>query len=368
MNAPQALPTKAAPGTNRSIPLGAVRLGDIVFDWDGRMWSHATIVTETWNGGAMHTHAVKRGLSGVWETTLFPEANRHVVRCKRDGLRDEAAAWAKVWAKYLIPYSLPRKDRAETMDAQPLAGGIVAKHRELFEIFGKWRAIKYAARRKSYLCYPGENGAEGQGMICGQFVALCFQVAGIAPCVTEAKVDHSIWVSDKRLDEDALRRLKPYVLDQVIPSGRSKQDWEGYLAYCESLHETNPYRLVDVNDPERCPARFERVVPREKPVSKPRPGVEYLPSILFWNYSRYGDISALPWADFITTGMLVDSKVVMPASLYESLMADPANWEDLGQIAGESQTPGEHEKLAYKAQLDQTRQQAGAIKDKFFKR
>jgi hypothetical protein len=94
-----------------------VKNGDLVFDWVGKTWAHATIVTRSWQGEAMHTHAVKRGgLKGVWETTLAPEPNRRVLRCKNDHLREKAAVWALTWSKYIIPYSLSRKDRAETME------------------------------------------------------------------------------------------------------------------------------------------------------------------------------------------------------------------------------------------------------------
>jgi hypothetical protein len=79
--------TAQASAGSEVISLTVVQIGDIIFEWDAERWSHATIVTRSWRGEAMHTHAVKRDQwQRVWETTLTPDPNRRVVHRKKRSL------------------------------------------------------------------------------------------------------------------------------------------------------------------------------------------------------------------------------------------------------------------------------------------
>src|SRR4051812_18098904 len=142
---------KPIPQSTKTIDIKHLEPGDLIFEWDGKRWGHAAICSAASGGGAFPGHSVFRNLEpqapGVRETSLLLHPDQYrILRCKYKRLRDDAAALAQLWAPYLIPYSRDRLDTALLMDAQPVnaPGGLVAKHRVLFEQVGKFRAIKYA--------------------------------------------------------------------------------------------------------------------------------------------------------------------------------------------------------------------------------
>ncbi|MGH7506980.1 MAG: hypothetical protein ACRELX_15090, partial [Longimicrobiales bacterium] len=62
------------------------------------------------------------------------------------------------------------------------------------------------------------------------------------------------------------------------------------------------------------------------PSPSPRAGIE------FWQFDTAGDPDTFPWDKAITTGMMVDAKLVMPLPLLRSVQADNVGWVLLGVI------------------------------------
>lgn len=346
----------------RLIPLSAVRPGDLLFNVfairDDRsdelqpagVSGHVTICTFARDALVLMTHQVDgKNLKGTWEDQLKPPSATAtnqvlVMRCRDEDLAAEAAIWARSWGKFLLPFGSTRRDRATLFEGGVASGEtLVERHRELFAAGGRYRAIKYAARRLGFLCYPGED-SDGQGLFCSMFVAIAYQVAGLvlANAVSAAsREDFELRISDKRMsakDVDTVMRQQP---------GASPVDVEGFKGYAAGLREHNPYGLRGVE-----PASGSA------PPKPRRRGITYLPSIAFWRYDRHPSIDTFPWAARITEGMMVDAKVIMPQGLLASLRADPAGWETVGFASGEPLDIGSfrerhEEKAAFAADLRQ---------------
>lgn len=322
--------------------------GDLVFDFTGtsetrpglvddvpdgsaRM-THVSMVTAVDQGAgfAHHVHQVNRGLSGTLRSDLIPalkevggvaaarQSLQRVVRCTRGDLRGRAAELGALWANYQMPFAEYREGNAEAMEkACKGAGGLVALQRALFARYGKYRAMKYAARREGMLSYPNEEHA-GQGMFCSMFVAVCYQVAGIEPLVTAAGTAPDIRVSDKK--------MRPSDLDDAFDGlGARYHDRVRYTSYVQGLHSLDPYGFKP-DAQARARAGKTRIERSE--------GVSYTPSICFWNFDRERSIENVNWARYLTRGMQLDCKVIHPTGLYLCLADDPKDWQDLGILAG----------------------------------
>lgn len=345
------------------IPLSELRPGDLLFnvfaqkDGHGELQAvgvsgHVTICTFANDTLVLMTHQVDgKNLKGTWEDQLKPpsaDATNQVLAMRCVGnreLADEAAQWARSWDKFLIPFGGTRRDRATLFEGETPGESLVEKHRELFASRAKYRAIKYAARRLGFLCYPGAED-DGQGLFCSMFVALAYQVAGLvrADAVLHAdREDFHLRISDKR--------MTPREIGQVAKQLPRAQplDVELFTGYCASLREPNPYQL-----------RAGGGEPGEAAAKKAQRGVGYLPSLAFWRFDRYPTIEAFPWPEHITEGMMVDSKVIMPQGLLASLRADRGTWETLGFVVGTQMDIG-----SFRARFEEKRARADLLRAQF---
>lgn len=165
--------------------------GDLIFKFTGEQLLHVSIVTnvDAETGAADHVHLLNdAGLIGLHETTLMPASNL-VVRCRNEPLRKAATEFARRWNALAVPYSNFRR-RAAMVHEEKFGGDLVSVHRKLFDEVGKFRAIKYTARRGGDLIYPSEKDPriEGnRGMLCSMFVVVCYQVAGLQTLVARRR-------------------------------------------------------------------------------------------------------------------------------------------------------------------------------------
>jgi hypothetical protein len=321
-----------------SIDIADLLPGDLVFPYTGTdlatsVPGHVMIVGKADRMGiATQIHQVAKSMTnsiaetGSQRERLVPNSakaagvsgtRKGVLRCKDDALRSAAAALALTWQSYLkLGFADVRRNHAvlfETKHANRMAR--VAELQQHFFQTGMFRAIKYAARRKGYLCYPGESGESGQGMFCSMFVVICYQVAGISNYVHPAEVSNPLLrVSDKKMSHEDLESVK-----KAMSARCDDKELNHYVRHTLALKERNHYRLADVTgtDPK----------PKQK-------GLHYQPSISYWDFRKAPSIAGFDWASHITLGMMVDAKVVMPQGLYDSLAADEAGWQDMGDLTG----------------------------------
>jgi hypothetical protein len=355
----------------KTITFGDLKVGDLVFNWDPAEGSsgHVALITAANAGMAFNTHQTNgANRKGTWETVINPAQpdELHIYRCANSELARSAADIAKAWSRYVLAFDYQRLDQGTLHDMQGSGGGsMVARHRELFARGGKFRAIKYAARRDGIPCYPGGAEKEDKGMFCSMFVAVCYQVAGLGNAVKAADPrDLMLRVSDKQMGPKDIKKHKGKfsgLFGAKLGGKHGKVDFQHYDAYVDGLHTPNPYELREI---ETSPVGLQQAL--SSPAPKPRAGgVTYLPSILYWNYDRYPSIEAFPWADRITEGMMVDAKVVMPTSLLTSLQTDDKAWSFVGKLTGQMAPFTAQDKLDDKARVTATKDQANRLKQPF---
>ena len=300
--------------------------GDLIFKYSGEQLLHVSIVTsvDAGTGAADHAHHLNDAvLIGLHETTVTTASNL-VVRCRKEPLRKAAAEFARRWTELAMPYSNHRR-RAATAHEEKSRGDVVAIHRKLFDQLGKFRAIKFAARRSGDLIYPSEKDPriEGnRGMFCSMFVAVCYQVAGLQDLVQEAPT--GMRVSDKSTTKKDLKKAKKKL--GAAPVDRDQ--FEGYLG---RLTEVDPYMLHDFGSGE-AKAVAEAVGKAEKRRPTRGFGTVYQPSLAFWR-SDLCSIATCNWPQYITKGMMLDAKVIMPDGMLKCLLDDlgeSGGWEVLG--------------------------------------
>lgn len=232
-----------------------------------------------------------RGLSELRHTrvtALTPKAKDRLVvmRCQTLPLCVKAASYAVQWCADVIPFSAERLKKAEVT-----ALVSASQHLQSFRESGMFRAIRYAARRNRRAFDGHDDLKVTQGMFCSQFVAACYQVAGLEDVVKPAA--NNVRVQDKR---------GKFSMDE-IPS-----DFHSVIPQYKNYQASD-----QANDPDpNC-----------------RPGIVY------WDFAKYGDIKTFPWEKAITAGMMVDSKLVLPAGLLTCLLADKEGWETVGVIKPE---------------------------------
>lgn len=252
----------------------------------------------TWRGGT---------ITGDLPIDQKQDVKGRVVRCVRSTLARKAVDYATAWAELEVPYG--RNGQAEAMERAADDGdALVSELRSRFLVDGKFRAIKYAARRESFLHYPGADGDGGAGMFCSMFLVVCYQVAGLDMVVGSVPAsDLTTRVADRRLTT-----TEREALSESHGEGRGHQverDLRAFAAYTDrSLGNAPP------------PPR--------------RGGHDYRPSISFWRPRNVSSISDFDWTAHITRGMMIDALFTYPTGLFEALMDDPLYWNDLGDVVG----------------------------------
>lgn len=300
--------------------------GDLIFKYTGEQLLHVSIVTSVDDavGAADHAHHLNDALLiGLHETTVTTASNL-VVRCRNDALRKAAAAFARRWTDLAMPYSNFRR-RAATLHEEKSGADVVAVHRKLFDEIGKFRAIKFTARRSGDLIYPSEKDPriEGnRGMFCSMFVAVCYQVAGLQGLVREAS--SGIHVSDKCTVKKDFFGRSP----KREKFGAADEDNRQFDHYLGRLTELDPYLLHEIGEKNLVADAVAKAKPR-----KPIPwGASYQPSLAFWR-SEVCPVATCNWPQYITKGMMLDAKVIMPFGLLECLLDDlgeTGGWEVMG--------------------------------------
>lgn len=244
------------------------------------------------------------------------QALQRVLRCNREELAGKAGNYAKRWSQYKMPFATQREGFADSFERRfDSASDIVNRHRDLFHQQGKYRAIKYAARRNGPLSYPTDEDNIGKGMFCSMFVVVCFQVAGLEGVVKAHAGDANHRVSDKKMTDD---QWKAFAKD----SDAGWLDRVRYGNYLQKLKSLDPYDF---------PAIAKHP---DQPVGQRKPGVSYTPGIACWDFSQEKSIQSVHWSQYLTTGMKVDCKIIHPTGLFASLMDDSTQWSDKGILSG----------------------------------
>ena len=336
------------------ISASEVERGDLAFAYQGSHKSvpglrrkkpkcgHVSIITASDTEGVLQqVHSTDVGIGGhVWNGTIRdnlvsqhtdPVAKKsgtqepliRIVRCNNSGLALGASKLAIHWDKFQSSYSQGRVSNAKYYEAQfhnkmRAPKDYVNRQQALFNEGGKYRAIKYAARRGGYLCYPSEQESQG-GVFCSMFVVLCYQVAGMADLVNEAAVgDYNDRVSDKKMGPEDLEAMSEHLPLTAL-------DMKKYTQYTQQLRSLDSYGLgVDVGIREHF----------KKDQIKRKKGVQYAPSLAYWNFDREKSLESVSWPSYITSGMCVDSKLIYPTGLFECLNLDKDGWQDMGYMIG----------------------------------
>jgi hypothetical protein len=262
---------------------------------------------------AVNTPAKK--MTRVMATSFRPACYKHVFHCKTKQLRLCASLYAERWAAYENRYDTGRinvktafREMQKNLGTSP--EGSLKLTRELFYQRGRFRAIKYAARRRGILCYPGDQeGNGGRGMTCCMFAILCYQTAGLADHVKPLDGSPFFHISDKKISaKDA-----PVVVKVLDDAGFGKQDIGDYMFYVGCIQQQNEYRIDWQKD-------WKTEVVKEKPQPQ-RVGYLYVPSLMQWKTPA--SFGGFDWGAALTQGMLLDAKIANPEHIWQSLQADP---------------------------------------------
>jgi hypothetical protein len=304
-------------------------------------------------------HAVNnpaKKMTRVMATSFQPQFYKHVFHCKKR-LRLKASLYAERWAAYENRYDTDRINvktafRELHRNLGTSKGDLQELMKQLFMERGRFRAIKYTARRRGILCYPGDQeGDGGRGMTCCMYAILCYQVAGLADHVKPLEGSPFGHVSDKKLTEQDAT----VVAKKLDEAGFSKQAIGDYMSYVGSIQQQNEYGIdwKKSGKPE---------VVKGKPQSK-RPGYLYVPSLLQWETPK--SFSGFDWAAALTPGMLLDAKIANPEHVWQSLQADSENWDYAGSMAHpapDAPGPTEEAKKLYQQTLSERQQTATKLR------
>jgi hypothetical protein len=328
--------------------------GDLVFTKinDLSNATHVEIFTGSSHFAATSVHAVnnaEKQMQRVMGTSFAQSDSKVVFRCNDAALAKAAAKRAVRWSAYENRYD---KDRIDVKTAfremhRNLHTGdadLRAEMRRLFNERGRFRAIKYAARRDGILCYPGDQeGNGGRGMTCCMFAVTCYQAAALTPFVQAlGQSSPFMHVSDKKMDATDLAELKGI----MKRNGFATKDYQQYTTYVGCIQAQNEYAI-------------DWGVARKPEVQKGAPaakwvGYTYVPSILMW--SDPPSFRGFDWEATLTSGMCLDAKIAAPQNVFESLEADATMWTFVGRFANAlAAAPTDAQKAAYQAGLAQNK-------------
>jgi len=319
--------------------------------------SHVEIFTGGSHFAETSIHAVNtpaKDMTRVMPTSFSAASYKHVFRCLNGAQVAKAVKFASQWAQYENRYDKPRIDvktayRQMHRNLGTPSSRVTAEMTKLFWEKGRFRAIKYAARRSSILCYPGDDGQSGHGMTCCMFAILCYQVAGIAKQVN--KLDPAqprTRVSDKKMNANDLGVLEKMMALQRFPHGVFIE----YKQYVQGIQENNEYHIdwAKAGKPEV----------QKGPSAPKKVGFEYFPSIMMWRDPS--TFATFDWSSAVTPGMMLDAKIANPQHVWDSLTANSADWDFRGSMAQPaSAPPTEVQKAAYQQAL-QTNKAAAATR------
>lgn len=334
--------------------------GDLVIWKMGEDASHVEMYTGTTHFPATSIHAVNtpaKGMTRLMPTSFTGAFYKHIFRCTKAGMALSAVQYASQWARYENRYDKGRIDVKTAFREMHKNLGTSADDMDRIMInrfmeLGRFRAIKYAARRDGIVCYPGDDGNSGHGMTCCMFAILCYQVAGIAAEVVPLDpADPMVRVSDKKMDANDLAALKRQM--QIL--GFDGSVFREYQAYVTRIQEQNEYRI------DWAVAK-KPVVDKGVPAGK-HPAFRFCPSILMWAHPA--TFHAFDWLSAVTPGMMLDAKIANPQHVWVSLDNDKTNWTYLGSMAPEEINATPEQKAAYTAAIDANKTAAAAARVPF---
>lgn len=268
----------------------------------------------SWRGGAITTDL------RIDETQITRA--RAVRYIGRKPFVADAVSLATRWVGMEVPYSRERCSAAE-YEERPFksAAAFVEAQRQRFFRDGIFRIIKYAARRDTFLSYPKSADDAGQGMFCSMFVAVCLQVAAVKAFVDTETPTATSRISDKKLGAGAFADLQ-----QTYGAGRAYAVTQDLARYGEYTRRGDASIVA-------------------RPGSEGKAGVQYRASIEFWKPGTQVSISNFAWAEHLTSGLMLDPKLIHPTGLFACLTSDAENWSDLGHVVGEAgRSESEHDR------------------------
>ena len=324
--------------------ISELKAGDIMFTMLNQ--KPPALHTQLYIGKAQFPETALHAVDGdkfskLMATGLKPGNETLVYRCGRADLVSKAVQYGFRWTQYQTPYDQERKNLKEGYRNYIAATGkdsdIPQLMAQLFRERGKFRAIKYAARRSEILCYPNEDG-NSRGLTCTMFGILCYQVAGISKSVWKTRElfpgCNMVRVSDKKLTPADIEILK-----KMVQAGKvNSMDCTQYLSYVQTLQSGNEYQ-IDWDLAARDPSK--------RPASPRLPGYQYIPSLLCWHSNT--PINAFSFEHAMTPGLMVDAKIATSEQWRLCLEKDSKNWTNMGYL-DESEKPTFDPQ--YKAKLD----------------
>jgi len=196
----------------------ALKPGDILFTMSGGEAAHVSIFLGSKTGANKLTlaHAINTDNMKQLTKTGVPPDSYVVFRCKDEKMAELAANIADNWASYNTPYDEQRLEigtkvynaRTRMLPSEEQKEAAAPFYRKDFEETGKYRLVKYAARRGAAINLPKGEGA-GRGVWSGMFALMCYQTAAVVkaglvkPLIGDGQ--HR-WVSDKYHDPAQARR------------------------------------------------------------------------------------------------------------------------------------------------------------------
>ncbi|MEO3433363.1 hypothetical protein [Inquilinus sp. CAU 1745] len=342
-----------------------LRNGDIViWKMEGSAASHVEIYTGSSHFASTSVHAVnnpEKAMTKIMANSFRGAFFKQIFRMKgRPQHLRRSLRQVNRWARFESPYDKFRIDLKTKFRNSTTSkfGNEGAKHvlmQQLFHEQGCFRAIKFAARRRQIMCYPGDDESfTGRGVTCCMFAILCYQVAGLVNYVTPIESnDFDLRVSDKKMTESELKNLV-----KLMKKKPNNIDIQAYKRYISKLHSKNPYDIDWKSLGEPPMLRNGGGRPRSSDYS-------FLPSLNFWKDSSQ-PITTLDWAQVITPGLMLDAKIANPEDLFRALSFDVSNWRHVGSMAQENgQAPSEEEKALYQGQLRAYAEKAEARRGRY---
>ncbi len=348
---------------NEVLSEDSLRPGDILFTMSGGEAAHVSIyLGKEGNGNLTLAHAVNQGNLKQLVKTSVPNDNYVVFRCKDNKLAEIAAHIADNWASYSTPYDEKRLEvgtriyNARTRHSRPeeQKEKALPSYRQDFDETGKYRLVKYAARRGASLTLP-EGKGKGRGMWCGMFGLLCYQTAAVAkaelvkPLVGDGQ--HS-WVSDKYHDPSQVEKY--FQADapkksQIFKFAKHKK------AVNEATQNYNTYVQKTQGKDEFVGVAHH---PAHKEVAKNHE--TYAPSLAAWDFAKHGDIKNFDFEPYLSKGLMIEQKTADPGVFMHALSQDPNMWSnpfkkhehDDGVVRIEKPAPTQEEKANYRQERE----------------
>lgn len=143
--------------------------------------------TEKKPGGICQTSLRNLGIQS-YEGTFYTVTYR-VFRFNDDDFSNQLVEQARKWAQFNVPYDEQRLEKKFDLEESLLSyQAFVDNAKEKYVTEGKFRSIKFAARRETAPTRPKLNG-KCRGLTCSMFIALLYQVVELRSLVAAPQHD-----------------------------------------------------------------------------------------------------------------------------------------------------------------------------------